>query len=352
MTVLTEHGGGPAEVVVDERDPMSLDAKKFQLKAVLKDQKGGRVISASYCHVETNPACHNLLAVVSARMLTIYDDFHMGHHVSVVAQYVHPEDDSSTIQACVWIPGSVDSEMHRASPRLALLLSDGRVAVVSIIESKVTHIIETGLSCSAPRLVAPSTWEYCNGSEYLVIFDPSSGNIYVVDIRSQHGARRVCGSARAVSISHSGDAIYVVRNNDDRVVRLTMSDCDGDTTEVFKAGTSAIKGIVAVDDERCILRLQHCFQLWDIGAGTCLSEWMVKGCKDQSVQPFDSNADLAIVGTDDGDGHVFTLERGEEVSTVSVVRVNSGVEAVALSKDGTHIVLAAGDGFLFRFLYC
>lgn len=342
MTVSIDTVPTMEENMVDEE-------KKFQLKAVLKDQKGGDVLSAQYCSVETEPVCDNLLAVVSERMLTIYDDFHMGDHVAVVAQYVHPEEDMGHIQACAWIPGSLDSGMHRKSPRIVLLLSDGRLAVVSIVESKVTHVVETGIVCSAPCLLAPARWDHCGGREHVVLFDSSTGDVSLVDIGSNAGVVRVSGSVSAAAISPRGDAVLVAQEGG--LLRVGMDGQESSRGDAYEVSTSPIRGIMPVDDDRYILRLQGSFQLWDIVSGTCLSEWKL-GKGDQSALPCSSNNEFAVVGNDDGDAHIFSLQDGKEVSSVSVVRVNTGVEAVALSQNGAHIVLAAGNGFLFRYLYC
>lgn len=332
-----------SENVVDE-----MPQKKFQLKAVLKDQKGGEVISASYCGIASEPLCDNLLAVVSERMLTIYDDFHMGDHVAVVAQYVHPEEDMRHIQACAWIPGSLSSEMHRTSPRIALLLSDGTLSVVDIVESKVTHVVETGLAYGAPCLYAPCTWDHCGGSEHVVLFDPAVGDVCVVDIVTKK-VTVVSSSASAIAVSQEGDAVVVAR--DGGILRVGLDGLESSTQDEHKISTSMIRGIVPVGNHRYIVRLQGSFQMWDISASTCVSEWKV-GKGDQSALPFGANTEIAVVGTDDGDAHIFSLETGKEISVVSVVRVNAGVDAVALSKNGAHIVLAAANGFLFRYLYC
>ena len=47
---------------------------------------------------------------------------------------------------------------------------------------------------------------------------------------------------------------------------------------------------------------------------------------------------------------MYTLEDGVEMCVVSVVRVTSEIEAAAISPNSKHLVLAAGNGFLFRFL--
>lgn len=47
---------------------------------------------------------------------------------------------------------------------------------------------------------------------------------------------------------------------------------------------------------------------------------------------------------------MFTLEDGAEMCALSVVRVTSEIEAAAISSNSRHLVLAAGNGFLFRFL--
>lgn len=344
---------------VERKDHVEGQQKRcYQLQAVLKDQKAGRVLSASYCDVETVPSCNNLLAVVSERMLTIYDDFHMGEYVAVVAQYVHPEEDLSRIQACTWIPGSRHSELHSKSPRLALLLSDGRVAVVSIIDSKVTHVIETGLSqCGAnPCLLAPPSWDHCSGGERLIVFDSSAGNVYVVDGTPGHkGVLGVCDSARAVAMSKRGDAVLVAK--DEGILRLDMDGREYQDgmqklpTSSSSSSSSMIRGIVPVDERRCILKLHSSFELWDMETCSRLSSWSIAHKGDQSTRPFSANKELAVIGTDEGDAHIFYIEQGKEMSVVSVVRVNSEVEAVALSDDGTHIVLAAGNGFLFRYSY-
>lgn len=343
MTVSSPHIESPTEENVEGH------GKKFQLKAVLKDQKGGEVLFAEYCRVDTEPVCDNLLAVVSERMLTIYDDFHMGDHVAVVAQYVHPEEDMGHIQACAWIPGSLDSEMHRKSPRIALLLSDGRIAVLSIVESKVTRIVETGIVHGSPCLLAPATWDHCGGREHVVLFDSSAGTVYFVDIASDACVMHVSDSASAVAVAPRGDAVLVAQQSD--ILRVDLQGQEPSRENVNIVSTSTIQGILPVDEDTYILRLQSSFQLWDIRAGSCVSEWKV-GKGDQSTLPCSSNQECTVVGTDDGDAHIISLEDGKEMSVVSVVRVNSGVEAVALSKNGAHIVLAAGNGFLFRYLYC
>ena len=59
---------------------------------------------------------------------------------------------------------------------------------------------------------------------------------------------------------------------------------------------------------------------------------------------------LFTQGDESGDGCLLDAATGREVARVSIVRVNAPVNACGISEDGSHLILTAGNGFLFRFL--
>ena len=353
--------------------------REYQLKAVVKDTQAGSAIDASYCGCKTDPMCDNLLAVLTEKMLTVYDDFHMGDHVSVVAQYLHPTVTGTTPQsrlvAMTWLPGSMDSEMHRYSPRIGLVMSDGSVAVVSIVDSMITSVIQTTMSVVA--IEAPSSWDGCGG-EYVALLH-EDGTISLWDIASGVCVVSSVGSEKVAMAFSEGVEFLLVSSRHGMVEKVDvptmvrMHTQENGMSSVQETTVSLVES-VSLDDGvvKKMLRLpnnnsnsdvfvvvkESCFQLWkEVSTSSSngdgpevVSSWALKGYKDQSSRPFDCNGNIAILGTDDGDGHIFNVETGDEESAISVVRVVSEIEAAAVSADGSHIVLAAGNGFLFRFL--
>ena len=130
-------------------------------------------------------------------------------------------------------------------------------------------------------------------------------------------------------------------------------DVDGKALEPTSA-TAVLDGeevdsILPVGEGSCVLRSEREFRLWDMKEGAIKSTFKLKEKRDQSEVAFDSNGTVAVLGTEDGDGLIFDVQTGDELGEISVVRVSSEVEAVAVSSDGRHIVILAGSGFLFRF---
>jgi hypothetical protein len=147
------------------------------------------------------------------------------------------------------------------------------------------------------------------------------------------------------------------------MVRMQENEMGRSVQEIALDHGGAVKKMVRLPNKNnnsnaFVVVTESCFQVWkDVsttiaadGGPAMGSPWALKGYKDQSCRPFACNGSVAILGTDDGDGHIFNVETGEEESILSVVRVVSEIEAAAVSADGSHIVLAAGNGFLFRFL--
>jgi hypothetical protein len=362
-----------AKTDVDVSDVPTPTVRGYQLKAVVKDTQAGSAIDASYCRCRTDPVCDNLLAVLTEKMLTVYDDFHMGDHVCVVAQYVHPTgtDDASPqsrLVAMTWLPGAMDSEMHRYSPRVALVMSDGSVAVVSIVDSMITSVIQTNASVVA--IEAPSSWDGCVG-EYVALLD-EDGIVSLWDIASGVCVVSSVGSEKvSMAFSEGGEFLLVANRHGGVVekvdistmVRMQENEMGRSVQEIALDHGGAVKKMVRLPNKNnnsnaFVVVTESCFQVWkDVsttiaadGGPAMGSPWALKGYKDQSCRPFACNGSVAILGTDDGDGHIFNVETGEEESILSVVRVVSEIEAAAVSADGSHIVLAAGNGFLFRFL--
>ena len=59
---------------------------------------------------------------------------------------------------------------------------------------------------------------------------------------------------------------------------------------------------------------------------------------------------LFMQGDESGDGYLLDPATGRELARVSIVRVNAPINACGISEDGSHLILTAGNGFLFRFL--
>jgi hypothetical protein len=328
------------------------DAKMYTLKAVVKDTRVQPALHAAYCHVKTSCPCSNLLLVLTSNTLTIYDDFHMGEHVAIVAQYVHEdEEEKSTMVSAAWIPGAVDSEVHSGSPRILLALSNGNLAVVDIVESKVTQMFNMGGAFDASGyvlLAAPEAW--VDGKEHVCVL----GGNAVASVWNVAKEEKVASIEKAVSAVAYVDGTLVAAYGLSAGGGVGMHDVDGkelDGSHQFDVlDGKEIDSILRIDEGTCLLRDEREFRLWDMKEGAVTSTFKVKGKRDQSEVAFDANGSIAVLGTDDGDGHVFDVHSGEEICDISVVRVSSEVEAVAVSGDGRHIILAAGSGFLFRFL--
>ena len=88
---------------------------EYKLRSVVKDQRVQPALHAAYCNIKTAVPCANLLLVLTNSTLTIYDDFHMGDHVAIVAQYVHEDaegEEKTSLVSAAWIPGALDSEKN------------------------------------------------------------------------------------------------------------------------------------------------------------------------------------------------------------------------------------------------
>lgn len=321
----------------------------YKLKAVLKDTRVQPALHAQYCHISTAVPSSNLLLVLCANVLTIFDDFHMGDHVAIVAQYVHEDaEEQTTMVSATWIPGAVSSEVHSGSPRILLALSNGSLAVVDIIESQVTQMFDGGFDGSGyVLLAAPEAWE--GGKEHVCVLGGNS-EASVWDVANEE---RVSTIEKAVSAVAYVDGALVAAYEASAGGGVGRYDVDGKALEA--SGCAVLDGeevdsILPVGNNACVLRGEREFRLWDMEEGKITSTFKLKDKRDQSEVAFDANGAVAVLGTDDGDGRVYDVQSGEEICEIGVVRVSSEVEAVAVSNDGRHIVIAAGSGFLFRFL--
>lgn len=221
----------------------------FQLKAVVKDGgQVGPVLSVSYCHCETSPACDNLVAVLACNHLTVYDDFHWGDHVAIVAQYV---DEGATMVCMAWIPGDLASERHRMSPRIAVAKSDGSVEIVSIIDSKVVSRMEIGEDVA--EIAAPGTWG-TNGQELLAVRS-TQGRVVLWDGSRNECVGRVCEDASAVAWARDGDALFVARQ--DGSVHMYSMPLKESYQVLGCSGDEIVKKLVRV--LVCMVLLWSCF---------------------------------------------------------------------------------------------
>ena len=132
-------------VPLPDQQHLELDQTEstYKLKSVVKDTRVQPALHAQYCYIKTALSCSNLLLVLTSNTLTIYDDFHMGDHVAIVAQYVHEDtEEQTTMVSATWMPGAATSEIHSGSPRILLALSNGSLAVVDIVESQITQMFD------------------------------------------------------------------------------------------------------------------------------------------------------------------------------------------------------------------
>ena len=328
-------------------------AGTYKLRAVVKDPRMEPALHAAYCHVKTSIPCSNLLLVLTKSTLTIYDDFHMGDHVAIVAQYVHEVEEGeekTTLVSATWIPGAVDSEKNAGSARILLALSNGSLAVVDIIESRITQMFDGAFDASGyVLLAAPEAW--VDGKEHVCVL----GGDEVASVWNVAREERVGAIEKAVSAMAYAKGTLLVAYTASAGGGIGRHDADGKLlVDKEMDGCAILDGeeidsILPVEEGVCVLRGEREFRVWDMREGVIKSAFRLKETRDQSEVAFDANGTVAVLGTGDGDGYVFDVQSGEEIGQVSVVRVSSEVEAVAVSGDGRHIVLAA-SGFLFRFL--
>lgn len=287
----------------------------FQLKAVVKDGgQVGPVLSVSYCRCETSPSCDNLVAVLASNHLTVYDDFHWGDHVAIVAQYV---DEGATMVCMAWIPGDSVSERHRRSPRIAVAKSDGTVEIVSIIDSKVVSRMEIGEDVA--EIAAPGTWG-SHGLELLAVRS-AQGRVVLWDVRRNECVGRVCEDASAVACASDGNSLFVARQDgsvqmysmpfkdsyqvlgcsgDDivkKIVRVHMCVCCVvcDVSQGLGWSVQIPVQSTANNNTSLVLSRGKCFQLWNLESESYTSEWMLKGYKDQTERPCGVNDTHAIL---------------------------------------------------------
>ncbi|KAI8471682.1 MAG: WD40-repeat-containing domain protein [Monoraphidium minutum] len=128
-------------------------------KAVVKESHC-RAIQALAFNLE-HPACRHLFATVARGQVTVYDDEHLGDHISVVLQYAPPPAASGQpvdVYACAWLP-----PQHAAPDDawLAVGASDRAVHVISAAEAAVIRLlpghgadpVDLSTCATAPRLL-------------------------------------------------------------------------------------------------------------------------------------------------------------------------------------------------------
>lgn len=354
MTVVdTPHAPDGAQELGENFVCVNSKIDEYKLRSVVKDQRVQPALHAAYCHINTAVPCGNLLLVLTESTLTIYDDFHKGDHVAIVAQYVHEDEvgeEKTSLVSAAWMPGALDSEKNAGSARILLALSNGSLAVVDIIESKITQMFDGAFDASGYVLMsAPSEW--VDGKEHVCVL----GGDAKASVWNVAKEARVASIDKAVSAVAYVDGMLVAAYGASAGGGVGVHDVDGNESAVGLTGVFAVLGgdeidsILPVGENMCVLRSEREFRLWNMANGTVKSTFRLKETRDQSEVAFDANGTVAVLGTEDGDGHVFDVQTGEKMGQISVVRVSSEVEAVAVSRDGRHVILAAA-GFLFRFL--
>lgn len=354
MTVMeTPHALDGAQELGANTCPEISKFDEYKLRSVVKDQRVQPALHAAYCHIDTAVPCGNLLLVLTKSTLTVYDDFHKGDHVAIVAQYVHEDEEGeekTSLVSAAWMPGALDSEKNAGSARILLALSNGSLAVVDIIESKITQMFDGAFDASGYVLLAtPDAW--VDGKEHVCVL----GGDAQASVWNVAKEARVASIDKPVSAVAYVDSTLVTAYSGSAGGSVGVHDVDGKELAGGLGGGCAvldgeeIDSILPVGDNMCVLRSEREFRLWDMKQGTVKSTFKLKEMRDQSEVAFDANGTVAVLGTDDGDGHVFDVQSGEKTGQISVLRVSSEVEAVAVSRDGRHVVLAAA-GFLFRFL--
>lgn len=117
--------------------------RHLRLKTVVKESHGAPTHALAFNHA--TPGCSNLLASTGGDQATVYDDEHMGDHLSLVVHFVNTKTDYTEgggLQSLCWLPYETLTTHTHGDACLAVSGTDPAISIISVVESKVVKLLK------------------------------------------------------------------------------------------------------------------------------------------------------------------------------------------------------------------
>lgn len=197
----------------------------LRLKTVVKESHGSPVHSLVFNHVAED--CSNLFATVGGDQATIYDDEHMGDHISIAVHFSNQKTEyvnGGDLHVCCWINSANWSSHSHGDACLAVSGADPAISIISVVESRVIKLLRGHTKEVIDISSIPS-------SPNLLVSLSKDGNIRLWDVPSETCISSINTDATCIALSSDVTSIITGTSRG----RLYMYDL-----EIKKEGTVSI----------------------------------------------------------------------------------------------------------------
>ncbi|KAG2499903.1 hypothetical protein HYH03_002191 [Edaphochlamys debaryana] len=372
--------GGPA--------PFKAHAlKHLELRTVLKESHCSPVFDLVFNTL--SPEHANLFATVGKDQATVYDDEHMGDHLSTVVHYVNNPDEhhkGGDLTCCGWVQAEGVNSHELGDAWLAVSGPEGAIQVISVVEAQVTQLL-TGHTCEVVELRG------CLGVPGLLASLAVDGGLRLWDAATGSCVAELTTDAVSAELHPDGSCLYTGHRGG-RICRWALdlvrpspsasaSPSEQPRLELrgapptpeplaipgdpFSGAASSSSFASAVDCIRCMpagRMVAKCsdgrMAIWDAAAGQPVASLRVPGTHPAAVARGEGarcrisvtrDGSTVSVGNYSGDLYVYDAVAGTRVAHHAPYKVGGPARAVALSEDGRHLLAIRGNGYILRYEY-
>lgn len=215
---------------VVESDPLNSSLQldlKLDLKTVVKESHGKEVTCVAFNTVQ--PTASNLFLTVGGNQATVYDDAHLGYHISVVVQFVNEKTEyveGGDLYAGCWINCRPWTRHPFGDACIAVAGVDPVIQIISVVEARVIKILRGNHKCAIVDLSANS-----DGPCLLASLD-CAGCITLWNISRQDEYQTPSASvtrsdATAVALSPDGSTLAIGTSTGDVLLLSVTSEKSG-----------------------------------------------------------------------------------------------------------------------------
>lgn len=146
--MVTEANQLTTQQLTAKSDALSSSSCKLadlKLKTVVKESHGKEVTCLAFNTVQ--PTASNLFLTVGGNQATVYDDAHLGRHISVVIHYVNEKTEyieGGELYVGCWINCSPWTVHPHGDACIAVAGSEPIIQIISVVEARVIKILRGG----------------------------------------------------------------------------------------------------------------------------------------------------------------------------------------------------------------
>ncbi|KAK9807273.1 hypothetical protein WJX73_006418 [Symbiochloris irregularis] len=347
-----------------EDDYRVRNLQNFKLKAVIKESHVSPVQALEFNLCDAS--CRNLVACVGKDLVTLYDDGHLSEFVAVVAQLSNRKTAHSKggdIYTCAWLNSEGLTQHPHGDACLAVAGAEGEISVISVAECRVTCMLQGHASAVVDLSAAAE-------QPGILASLAKDGTLKVWDVARETCLATHATDAACLAIHPTGR--WLVTGSKRGTLKLYHIPLPGrDSTVQLQAPSGPNGQVIKMksgtshgDTVDCLRFLpggrlasksgDGTMNVWDFDARSVISSWKVPSGGMGARCAFGSTADGRFICVGNSQGHVYIYDSssGARMTHVAPGKVSAPVRACGLSQDCRHLLVAMGQGFIFRHEAC